>query len=127
MTANDPAGSGARHGQAGTDRRAVLAATFGAACISCSAVLVTLAATGAASTAFYRCALALPALGALAVAEQRRRGPRSRRARLGAVIAGLLLAVDLVLWNHAIAEVGAGVATTPLPLTEPPGRAGRWP
>ena len=31
--------------------------------------------------------------------------------RLGALLAGLFLAVDLVLWNHAIAEVGAGIAT----------------
>jgi drug/metabolite transporter (DMT)-like permease len=28
-----------------------------------------------------------------------------------AVVAGLFLAVDLVLWNHSIADVGAGVAT----------------
>ena len=27
------------------------------------------------------------------------------------MLAGLFLAVDLVLWNHAIADVGAGVAT----------------
>jgi drug/metabolite transporter (DMT)-like permease len=104
MTANDGADDAA-------DGRPVLAAVVGAATISCSAVLVTLAAAEAASTAFYRSVLALPVLGVLAVVEQRRRGARSRRARLGAVVAGLLLAVDLVLWNHAIAEVGAGIAT----------------
>ncbi|MGO8729198.1 MAG: EamA family transporter [Streptosporangiaceae bacterium] len=27
------------------------------------------------------------------------------------MLAGLFLAVDLVLWNHAIADVGAGIAT----------------
>jgi drug/metabolite transporter (DMT)-like permease len=89
----------------------VLAAGLGAACISCSAVLVTLARTGAATTAFYRCLLALPLLAVLALTEQRRLGARPARARLGAVVAGLLLALDLVLWNHAIAEVGAGIAT----------------
>jgi len=45
------------------------------------------------------------------VLEQRKRGPRQAAARRRAFVAGLFLAVDLVLWNHAIAEVGAGVAT----------------
>jgi drug/metabolite transporter (DMT)-like permease len=92
-------------------RRPVLLATLGAAFISASAVLVKLADTGAATVGFYRCFLALPVLFTLAVLEQRRRGRRPRPARLGAVLAGLFLAVDLVLWNHAIAEVGAGIAT----------------
>jgi drug/metabolite transporter (DMT)-like permease len=89
----------------------VLRAVLGAACISSSAILVTLAHVGPATTAFYRCALALPVLATLALAEQRRRGRRPRSARLGAMTAGLFLAVDLVLWNHAIADVGAGIAT----------------
>jgi drug/metabolite transporter (DMT)-like permease len=93
------------------DRRPVLLAGLGAACISASAVLVKLADTGTATTAFYRCFLALPVLVTLAVVEQRRHGPRALAPRLGAAVAGLLLAVDLVLWNHAIAEVGAGIAT----------------
>jgi drug/metabolite transporter (DMT)-like permease len=102
MTGND---------RAGADRRPLLLAGLGAACISASAILVKLAGTGAATTAFYRCLLALPLLVALAVAEQRRRGPRQLAVRGGTLVAGLLLAVDLVLWNHAIAEVGAGIAT----------------
>jgi len=92
-------------------RRPAALAVLGAASISSSAILVTLAGTGAATTAFFRCALALPALITLAAFEQRRRGPRRPAARLGALAAGLLLGIDLVLWNHAIAEVGAGVAT----------------
>src|SRR5262249_53908239 len=63
------------------------------------------------STAFYRAALALPILVALAVIEQRRYGARPLAARLGAALAGVFLAVDLILWAHAIADVGAGVAT----------------
>ena len=94
-----------------SDRRPLLLAGLGAGCISASAVLVKLADTGTATTAFYRCFLALPLLVALAVAEQRRHGPRRTAARGGALLAGLFLAVDLVLWNHAIAEVGAGIAT----------------
>lgn len=91
--------------------RPVPQAVLGAACISSSAIMVTLANVGPATTAFYRCALALPGLILLAVLEQRRRGPRPLASRLNAIMAGLLLAVDLVLWNHSITDVGAGVAT----------------
>src|SRR5580704_5514085 len=93
------------------DRRPLLLAAAGASCISASAILVKLAGTGAATTAFYRCGLALPVLVMLALTERRRHGPRPWTAHRGALVAGLLLSVDLVLWNHAIAEVGAGIAT----------------
>jgi len=89
----------------------MLPAVAGAACISASAILIKLAGTGAATTAFYRCLIALPLLFTLAAVERRRRGPRDRRASAGALLAGLFFAVDLVLWNHAIADVGAGIAT----------------
>jgi drug/metabolite transporter (DMT)-like permease len=105
--------TGAGSGGTGTggNGRALAAAGLGAACISASAVLIRLADTGAATAAFYRCFFALPLLIALAVAERRRRGPRRRAAHLGAIAAGGFLAIDLVLWNHAIADVGAGIAT----------------
>jgi drug/metabolite transporter (DMT)-like permease len=93
------------------DRRPLMLAVLGAASISASGVLIKLADTGTATAAFYRCLLALPLLIALAVLERRRRGPRPAAGRRWAFVAGLSLAVDLVLWNHAIAEVGAGVAT----------------
>jgi drug/metabolite transporter (DMT)-like permease len=86
-------------------------AAAGAACISASAILIKLAAAGAATTAFYRCLIALPLLFGLAAVEQRRRGRRDGKSRVGALVAGLFFAVDLVLWNHAIADVGAGIAT----------------
>jgi drug/metabolite transporter (DMT)-like permease len=92
-------------------RPPVLLAILGASCISCSAVLIKLAQAGVASAAFYRCAFALPLLVPLAVAEQRRLGGRPLAGRAQTIVAGVLLAVDLVLWNHAIAAVGAGVAT----------------
>jgi drug/metabolite transporter (DMT)-like permease len=104
-----PAGNGGRPAIAG--RRPILLAALGAACISASAVLVKLADTGSATVVFYRCFLALPVLVTLAAAERRRHGPRQLAAHLGAVLAGAFLAVDLVLWNHVIADVGAGVAT----------------
>ncbi len=74
-------------------------------------MLIKLADTGTASAAFYRSLLALPLLAVLATLEQRKRGPRPLRSRLWAVLAGVFLAIDLVLWNHAIADVGAGIAT----------------
>jgi drug/metabolite transporter (DMT)-like permease len=93
------------------DRRPLLMAGLGAATISSSAVLVALSGASAVSTAFYRAALALPVLITLAVIEQRRYGARPLAQRLRAVVAGLFLAVDLILWAHAITDVGAGVAT----------------
>jgi drug/metabolite transporter (DMT)-like permease len=98
-------------GAGGGGRSPMLLATLGASCISASAVLIKLANTGPATAAFYRCFFALPLLGVLAMLEYRRRGRRPPRARAGAVFAGLFLAIDLVLWNHAIAAVGAGIAT----------------
>lgn len=89
----------------------VFPALLGAACISSSAIVVRLAATPAGTTAFYRCAIALPLLYPLALLESRRRGPRPVARRLGALLAGAFLGIDLVLWTHAIYDVGAGVAT----------------
>lgn len=91
--------------------RPVVQAALGAACISSSAVLITLANVAPATTAFYRCALPLPVLAALAVTEQRRHGPRPLSSRCYAVLAGLFLAINLVLWIHSISAVGAGAAT----------------
>jgi drug/metabolite transporter (DMT)-like permease len=47
----------------------------------------------------------------LAVAEQRRNGPRSLTRRGCAFLAGIFLAVDLVLFNHTITDSGASVST----------------
>ena len=108
MTSTAAADSGAA---SAASRRPVLTAALGAACISSSAILVTLSGADAVTTAFFRCALALPVLAPLAVWEQRKLGPRPLRSRVAAWVAGLFLAIDLVLWNHAIADVGAGIAT----------------
>jgi drug/metabolite transporter (DMT)-like permease len=63
------------------------------------------------TAAFFRCLYALPVLGALAWWERKRYGPRSRRDRLLALGAGVLLAADLTVWHHSIEAVGAGLAT----------------
>ena len=91
--------------------RPILLAGLGAATISSSAVLVVLSGAAPSGTAFYRSAIALPLLACLAVLEQRRHGRRPMAQRLRAVVAGVFLAVDLILWTHAISDVGAGVAT----------------
>ncbi len=92
-------------------RQPLLLAGLGSATISCSPVLVVLSGASAVSTAFYRSAIALPVLIVIAVIEQRRHGRRSLAQRVRAGVAGAFLAVDLILWTHAIADVGAGVAT----------------
>jgi drug/metabolite transporter (DMT)-like permease len=74
-------------------------------------VLVTLARTQSVPIVVYRCGLALPLLAVLAAVEQRRRGPRPLASRGYAALAGLFLSIDLVLFNHTIADVGAGVST----------------
>ena len=91
--------------------RPTVAAAAGAACIASSATLVRLADVAPATAATFRCLYALPVLGLLMMREDRRFGRRPARQRWIAAGAGVLFAVDLVLWHHAIAAVGAGIAT----------------
>jgi len=86
-------------------------AILGALTIAFSAILVRLADQPPSTAAFYRCAYAVPLLGVLAWREDRRLGPRPGRGRLLAALAGAFFAIDLVCWHHAIADVGAGLAT----------------
>jgi len=88
-----------------------LAAVAGALTIAFSAILVKLADVSPSTAAIFRCAYALPVLGALALWEDRRFGPRDRRDRTLAAVAGVFFAGDLIFWHHAIADVGAGLAT----------------
>ncbi len=92
-------------------RQPAVAALAGAAAIAFSGILVRLADVEPSTAAFFRCAYALPPLALLAWWERRRYGPRPSDQRLLALAAGLFFAVDLVLWHHAIAAVGAGLAT----------------
>ena len=89
----------------------VVLAILGAACISSSGIVVKLAGTSAGTTAFYRCLIALPGLMFLAMLERKSLGDRDNTSRVLAVSAGASLGVDLVLWTHAIYDVGAGIAT----------------
>jgi drug/metabolite transporter (DMT)-like permease len=100
-----------RRGLAGVVANPTLAGVLGALVIAFSAVLVDLADVAPATAAVFRCAYALPFLGALAWSEDRRFGRRGWGERRLAFAAGLLFSVDLIAWHHAIADVGAGLAT----------------
>ncbi|MFD1933185.1 DMT family transporter [Nonomuraea mangrovi] len=94
-----------------TQRRFVLIAVIGALIISTSAPLVRLSEVSPATSALFRCLYAVPPLLVLAWLERRTLGPMPSRARYLAWLAGLLFALDLLFWHHAIAHVGAGLAT----------------
>jgi drug/metabolite transporter (DMT)-like permease len=83
----------------------------GATCIAFSAILVRLADVPPSTAALYRCVYALPPLVLLAWWERRRFGPLERRAVRLSLVAGVFFMADLVFWHHAIAAVGAGLAT----------------
>jgi drug/metabolite transporter (DMT)-like permease len=86
--------------------------TAGAACIAWSAVFMKLAGSSASTTALLRCAIALPVLAILVWRERRRGAPAmTSRSRWLARVAGVFLAVDLIVWSHAVDDIGAGLGT----------------
>ncbi|MEU8251145.1 DMT family transporter [Nonomuraea sp. NPDC048916] len=89
----------------------MLIAIVGALIISTSAPLVRLSDVAPATSAFFRCAYAVPPMIVLAWLERRRLGPLPGRSRNLAWLAGLLFALDLLFWHHTIDYVGAGLAT----------------
>ncbi len=112
-----------------------LCALLGAVTIAFSSILVRLSHASPSTAAIFRCLYALPLLALLARAEDRRLGGRSWTQRRDGLLAGIFFAIDLLLWHHAIGDVGAGLATVlanvqvvllPLVawalLSEPPGR-----
>lgn len=86
-----------------------LAALAGVLTISFSAIFMRLASAAPATAAFWRAAYALPILLALWLMT-RSQDDRDRRARVLAFASGLLLAVDLVLWQRAIDLIGASLS-----------------
>ncbi len=91
--------------------RPVMTAVLGAMAIAFSGILVRLADVEPATAAIFRCAYALPALGLIAYLERRAHGPRPAAQVRLALLAGIFLALDLVIWHHTIGLVGAGLAT----------------
>jgi len=86
-------------------------ALIGACVIAFSSILVRLSNASPSTSAIFRCAYALPALGLLAWLEDRRHGPRAWSDRRAALAAGVFFAADLLLWHNSIRDVGAGLAT----------------
>jgi drug/metabolite transporter (DMT)-like permease len=76
-----------------------------------SSTFIQAAHVSAPTAAAYRCLYAVPVLAVLAAVEFRRIGGRDFRERLLALMAGSFLGIDLVLWGHSIAGLGAGIAT----------------
>jgi drug/metabolite transporter (DMT)-like permease len=91
--------------------RPILAALTGAVAISFSGILYRVAHVSPSTGAVFRCLYAVPPLLLLAKLEDRRYGPRPLKQRALAWLAGVFFAVDLIAWQQAIEEVGAGLAT----------------
>jgi drug/metabolite transporter (DMT)-like permease len=91
--------------------RPVAAALAGAVAIAFSGILFRLAEVSASTGAFFRCLYALPPLWLLARLEDGRYGPRPRRARGLALVAGVFFGVDLLFWHNSVEAVGAGLGT----------------
>ena len=92
-------------------RHPARAALAGALAIAFSAILYRTSDVSPETGAFFRCVYALPVLWVLVRFEERTLGPRPRRLRLTAWVAGAFFAADLLLWHHTIEAVGAGLAT----------------
>jgi drug/metabolite transporter (DMT)-like permease len=86
-----------------------LAAAAGILSISFSAIFMRLASASPATAAFFRAAYAIPLL-LVVWSMVRSRDHRSGRSRLLAFGAGIVLAVDLTLWQMSIDRIGAGPA-----------------
>jgi drug/metabolite transporter (DMT)-like permease len=87
-------------------------AIAGTVLISSSAVVMELAGSSASLTALGRCGFALPVLAVLVWVDRRRgAAPLPSRNRWLARLAGVFLAADLIVWSHAISDIGAGLGT----------------
>lgn len=88
-----------------------MAAATGAITIAFSSILVDLSRSTPATAAIFRCLYALPVLIVLAFLEARHAHTEARASRRRLYLAGVFLGADLILWHHAIKDVGAGLAT----------------
>src|ERR1700735_4874870 len=91
--------------------RARAFAVMGAVTIAFSSILVRLSHASPSDAAIFRVVYALPMLGLLVLREDRLHGRRSWRERRAGLLSGVFFAIDLMLWNRSIADVGAGLAT----------------
>lgn len=84
---------------------------LGAIFIAFSGIIYRLSGVAPSTATFWRSAIAAVPLWALARLEDRRFGPRTRRERGWAVVAGLFFAADLQCFHAAVTLVGAGLGT----------------
>ncbi|MBQ6644660.1 MAG: DMT family transporter [Saccharopolyspora sp.] len=96
---------------ASPNRVPALWVALGAASLSVSAVLITLADVSAPTAAFYRCALALIPLAPFVLRDVLRHGFPELPVVGMALLGGSFLGIDYLMWNVSIADVGAGIAT----------------
>jgi drug/metabolite transporter (DMT)-like permease len=87
------------------------AAIGGAALLAFSGIFFRFSGVSPSTASVFRCAYALPLLFVLARYEDRHAGGRDRRSRALALAAGVFFACDLLLWMHAVDQVGAGLGT----------------
>jgi drug/metabolite transporter (DMT)-like permease len=88
-----------------------IAALLGATCIAFSGILYEWASVSPSTGTVFRALFGLPLLGLVAALEHRRYGGLPTRTVRLALLAGVFFAGDLLFWHHAIAAVGAGLAT----------------
>lgn len=88
----------------------LLAAVAGAVAISFSAILYALAEVSPSTGAFFRLFYALPVLFILWWT-RRDKDRRSPKRRMVALMAGVLLGLDILVWHISIEYIGAGLAT----------------
>ncbi|WP_307870492.1 DMT family transporter [Saccharopolyspora endophytica] len=88
----------------------MLATSVGALGVATSGLFVALSATSPGTASFFRCALALPLLAPLALAERVTGGRITPLQAAWAATAGALFAADALLWTQAIHEVGVGLS-----------------
>jgi drug/metabolite transporter (DMT)-like permease len=88
----------------------LLAAVAGAVAISFSAILYALAGVSPGTGAFFRLFYALPVLFVLWWA-RRDRDLRSPKRRMVALVAGIFLGFDILVWHISIEYIGAGLST----------------
>jgi drug/metabolite transporter (DMT)-like permease len=84
---------------------------LGAVFIAFSGIIFRLSGVAPTTATFWRSAIAAVPLWMLGRVEDRRFGPRSRRERGWAVVAGLFFAADLQCFHYAVTLVGAGLGT----------------
>ncbi|GAA1379026.1 DMT family transporter [Pseudonocardia kongjuensis] len=97
-----------------TDPRAVGALLAGAAVLAWTGILVALTGADPATASFWRCVLALVVLVPWALAEYRRHGPVTVAAAGWALLSGVLLGADFLLWTRAVLDAGSGIANVVL-------------